>query len=104
MNIIVLDDNTNIKIYITMEKITKQLIKEAILEALYEFSYGGVAVTSEGDVTGEEGESDGSDNNNNNNSSDKKEEGNKGSNTGNTGKPIEPDPIWPPLGFSLRKK
>lgn len=86
-----------------MEKITKQLIKEAILEALYEFSYGGVAVASEGEGPVGEGESDGS-GNNNNNSSDKKEEGNKGSNTGNTGKPIEPDPIWPPAGFSLRRK
>ena len=88
-----------------MEKITKQLIKEAILEALVEFTNGGIAMASEGEGPVGEGESDGSDNNNNNNnSSDKKEEGNKGSNTGNTGKPIEPDPIWPPLGFSLRKK
>ena len=87
-----------------MEKITKQLIKEAILEALVEFTNQGIAVMSEGDVTGEEGESDGSGNNDTNNSSDKEEGDNKGSNTGNTGKPIEPDPIWPPAGFSLRRK
>ena len=63
MNISITDANTNIKIYITMEKITKQLIKEAILEALVEFTNGGVAMTSEGEGEGEgsqEGSTEGS--------------------------------------------
>ena len=87
-----------------MESTLKQVIKEAILEALMEFSNGGIAVASEGEGPVGEGDSSGSDNNDNNNSSDKEEGDNKGSNTGNTGKPIEPDPIWPPAGFSLRRK
>lgn len=42
-----------------MESTLKQVIKEAILEALYEFSCGGVAVASEGEGPVGEGESNG---------------------------------------------
>ena len=42
-----------------MEKITKQLIKEAILEALVEFTNGGIAMASEGEGSSE-GSSEGS--------------------------------------------
>lgn len=70
----------------------KQIIKEAILEALYEVMNDGVstmAATPEG--TGGEG-----DNNNGNNSG--------GSNNGgSTGGPIEPQPTGGYGGFSLKK-
>lgn len=54
-----------------MENTLKQLIKEAILEALAEFSNNSASA----------------------NSRDKKPEG---------GGPIEPDPMWGPVGFGLR--
>lgn len=83
-----------------MNKEMKMLIKEAILEALVEFTNQGVAVMSEGDVTGEEGDGEG-------NTGDNGDGGNTGDNGDSEGDdeggkkkdPLEPPVIWPPVGI-----
>lgn len=59
-----------------MEKVLKTLIKEAVIEALNEFANGGVAVASEGEA-------------------DEKPKKPKK-------KPLEPESIFGPSGFSLK--
>lgn len=77
-----------------MNKEMKMLIKEAILEALVEFTNQGVAVMSEGDVTGEEGDGEGNTGDNGDNGdSEGDDEGGKKKD------PVEPPVIWPPIGI-----
>ena len=85
-----------------MMEMLKQLIKEAVLEALIAFTNQGVSVANTGGVedspsdgpTNDSGDNTGNNNNNNNNN-------NNGGNTGND--PIRPDPMYGFGGFSLRK-
>ena len=79
-----------------MNKEMKMLIKEAILEALVEFTNGGIAMASEGD-----GETEG-------NTGDKNPETSNGEGTSEGGEngegdkkkdPIKPPIIFPPVGF-----
>jgi hypothetical protein len=87
-----------------MESTLKQVIKEAILEALYEFSCGGVAVASEGEGDGiTEGDTGGKDpgtSGGEGNGEGTPEDGEGGKKKD----PVEPPVIWPPVGFSLKRK
>jgi hypothetical protein len=82
-----------------MNKEMKALVKEAVLEALMEFSNQGVMMTSEGESTGEEGDGEG-------NTGDNGDGGNTGDNGDSEGDdeggkkkdPVEPPVIWPPVG------
>lgn len=76
----------------------KMLIKEAILEALVEFTNGGIAMASEGDdeTTGNTGDKNPGTGNGNGNGN-----GEGTPEDGEDGKkkdPVEPPVIWPPVG------
>ena len=84
------------------EKDLQEIIKAAVLEALVEFTNGGIAMMAEGDNTGEEGGDGEGGTGNEGGTGDLDEDGD-----GDGGKkkdPIEPPVIWPPAGFSLRNK
>ena len=91
-----------------MEKTLKELVKEAVLEALIEFSNGGVAATADSGFEG--GMDDGTDLNDptvpgTGDNGDGGDNGNGDDGTGNGDDddkkkdPIRPKPVIPPAGF-----
>lgn len=83
-----------------MNKEMKMLIKEAILEALVEFTNGGIAMASEGDdeTTGNTGDKNPGTGNGNGNGEGTSEGGENGE--GDKKKdPLQPPIIFPPVGF-----
>ena len=77
-----------------MDKKMKQLIKEAILEALVEFTNGGVQMMSDGDTPNTDPDPDPE--------GDGNEDGNQTPTPGEGDKdPIEPPVIFPPVGLNV---
>ena len=83
-----------------MEKTLKELVKEAVLEALIEFSNGGVAATADSGFEG--GMDDGTDLGDPENPGtwDNGDGGDNGNGDDDKKKdPIRPEPVIPPAGF-----